>query len=267
MLFKKSPLILGIICFSLYIPSVYSENKNIPTYTYKIVNTYPHSRKAYTQGLVFEDGALYEGTGLYGHSSIRKIDLKTGKILRIHRLPKNIFGEGITIYKNRIIQLTWKAKKGFVYNKDTFKLKQKFRYSCKGWGITHDGKNLIMSDGTSSLYFSDPKTFKETRRIKVYNNKEPVKKLNELEYIKGEVYANIWKKDLIAKISPKTGEVTGWIDLKGLLPTQNFNKRDSVLNGIAYDKKNDRLFVTGKLWPKLFEIKLIPITKQRKPLQ
>jgi len=228
-----------------------------PVVGYRIVNTYPHDPRAFTQGLVFADGVLYEGTGLRGQSSLRKVDLKTGTILQVRQLPVRFFGEGITIYGNRVIQLTWRARVGFVYHKQTFQLLDTFNYSTEGWGITHDGKSLIISDGTSTLYFLDPQTFREVDRLEVHTRDGPVSRLNELEYVQGELYANVWKTDRIARISPETGEVVGWIDLEGLLEPEDRYRRIDVLNGIAYDVKNDRLFVTGKLWPKLFEIELV----------
>jgi len=228
-----------------------------PVLGYRIVNTYPHDPRAFTQGLVFADGILYEGTGLRGQSSLRKVDLKTGNILRVRQLSAHFFGEGITIYGNRVIQLTWRAKVGFVYDRQTFQLLETFNYPTEGWGITHDGRSLIMSDGTSTLYFLDPQTFQEVDRLAVHTRDGPVSRLNELEYVQGEIYANVWKTDRIARISPQTGEVVGWIDLEGLLKPEDRNSRIDVLNGIAYDVENDRLFVTGKLWPKLFEIELV----------
>ena len=238
----------------------YSEMPNIknpvPVYTYKIINTYPHDRKAFTQGLVFEKGVLYEGTGLYGESGLRKAALESGEVLQTHRLPDQFFGEGITIYDNKIIQLTWKSKIGFVYDKDSFQLLKTFEYPTEGWGITHDGRQLIMSDGTATLYFLNPETFKETDRIEVSDPAGPVVHLNELEFIQGEIYANVWQTDCIAKIDPATGSVKGWILLTGLLNFQDYAQSVDVLNGIAYDNETDRIFVTGKLWPKLFEIKI-----------
>jgi glutamine cyclotransferase len=228
-----------------------------PVVGYRIVNTYPHDPRAFTQGLVFANDFLYEGTGLRGQSSLRKVDLKTGNILRVRQLPAHFFGEGITIYGNRVIQLTWRAKVGFVYDRQTFQLLDTFNYPTEGWGITHDGRSLIMSAGTSTLYFLNPQTFQEVRRLEVHTRDGPVSRLNELEYVQGQIYANVWKTDRIAKISPETGEVMGWIDLEGLLRPEELNRRIDVLNGIAYDVKNDRLFVTGKLWPKLFEIELV----------
>ena len=188
---------------------------------------------------------------------MRRVELETGDILQVHELPAQFFGEGVTIFGNNIIQLTWQSNVGFVYDKDSFKLLQGFNYPTEGWGITHDGKRLIMSDGTSTLYFLDPETFEETGRIEVYDNDGPVTGLNELEYVQGEVYANVWQTDRIARIAPQTGQVTGWIELKGLLSLEDRSEPVGVLNGIAYDAKNCRLFVTGKLWPVLFEIELI----------
>jgi glutamine cyclotransferase len=228
-----------------------------PVAGYRIVNSYPHDPRAFTQGLVFADDVLYEGTGLRGHSSLRKVDLKTGNILQIRQLSAQFFGEGITIYGNRIIQLTWRARAGFVYDKKTFQLLDTFNYPTEGWGITHDGRSFIMSDGTSTLYLFDPQTFQEVGRLEVHTRDGPVSRLNELEYVQGEIYANVWKTDRIARISPETGEVVGWIDLEGLLIPEDRSRRIDVLNGIAYDVKNDRLFVTGKLWPKVFEIELV----------
>ncbi len=236
-----------------------SKSDIIPVYTYKVINTYVHDRRAFTQGLVFESGVLYEGTGLLGRSTLRRVKLKTGDILQIRELPDRFFGEGVTIYGNKIIQLTWQSRVGFVYDKDSFKLLKEFHYPSEGWGITQDGKHLIMSDGTSTLRFLDPETFKETGRIKVYDNNGPVTKLNELEYVQGEIYANVWQTNRIARIAPQTGRVIGWIKLKGLLSPQDHSREVDVLNGIAYDAKKSRLFVTGKFWPELFEIKLIPL--------
>lgn len=227
-------------------------------YTYEIVNTFPHDRKAFTQGLVFENGVLYEGTGLPGRSSLRKVELETGNVLQMHKLSTKFFGEGITIYGDNIIQLTFRENIGFVYNKDTFELLREFNYPTEGWGITHDGSRLIMSDGTPTLYFLDPETFEQVSRIKVQDQRAPVWGLNELEYIDGQIYANVWPTERIAIIAPDSGGVTGWIDMQGLLAPQDYTEYVDVLNGIAYDKNNGRLFVAGKFWPKLFEIKVIP---------
>ena len=231
----------------------------IPVYTYRVVNAYPHDRNAFTQGLVFENGFLYEGTGIRGHSTLRRVELETGDILQIYALPAQFYGEGITIYGNKIIQLTWQSNIGFVYDKDSFDLLQEFNYQTEGWGITHDEKHLIMSDGTSTLYFLDPETLGEIGRIEVCDNDGPVTRLNELEYVQGEIYANVWQTDRIARIVPQTGQIIGWIELKGLLSPEDRSEQVDVLNGIAYDAKDDRLFVTGKLWPRLFEIELISL--------
>ena len=235
-----------------------SANSNvIPVYTYKVVNTYPHDRSAFTEGLVFEDGVLYEGTGLRGYSNLRRVKLETGEILQIRELSSQFFGEGVTLYGNKIIQLTWQSHIGFIYDKHSFKLVQEFNYPDEGWGITHDGKHLIMSDGTATLHFLDPETFEEISQIEVSANNIPVTRINELEYIQGEIYANIWQTERIARINPLTGQVIGWIDLKGILSLKDDSETVDVLNGIAYDLKNSRLFMTGKFWPKLFEIELI----------
>ncbi len=201
---------------------------------------------------------MYEGTGLYGQSTLRKTQLETGKVLQLHDLPADVFGEGITVFGDRLIQLTWKSQLGYVYDKQAFRLLREFTYPTEGWGITHDGKNLVMSDGTATLYFLNPDTFERTRQIEVHSDLGPVTQLNELEYIQGEIYANVWQTDRIARIAPDTGQVLGWIDLSGLISVQDRRTPVDVLNGIAYDAEHNRLFVTGKLWPKLFEIKLIP---------
>jgi glutamine cyclotransferase len=241
----------------------------IPVYTYRIVNAFPHDPGAFTQGLVFEAGFLYEGTGLWNiqeQSTLRKVELETGAILQLYELPNPYFGEGITLYGDHIIQLTWKARTGFVYDKSSFELLQTFTYPTEGWGITHDGTHLIMSDGTSTLHFWDPETFTEVDQLQVYDDHGPVTRLNELEYIQGEIYANVWLTDLIAIINPHSGQLTGWIDLTGLLGPEDRSQGVDVLNGIAYDPVDDRLFVTGKLWPKLFEIELIPLRRVFLPL-
>jgi len=232
-----------------------------PVYSYRVVNTYPHDREAFTQGLVFEDGVLYESTGLYGNSSLRRVDLHTGEVLDIHELPGNLFGEGIAVHGNRISQLTWRNQVGYVYDRDSFQLLQTFNYPTEGWGLTYDGERLIMSDGTSTLYFLDPVTYERMGWIDVIESPASsyIPRLNELEYVKGEIYANVWQTDRIARIAPSTGQVVGWIDLEGLLSEEDRSEQVDVLNGIAYDAENDRLFVTGKLWPKLFEIELIPV--------
>jgi glutamine cyclotransferase len=225
-------------------------------YSYHIVNVYPHDETAFTQGLLIDNGVLYEGTGLYGGSSLRCVELETGEILQFYALPNQYFGEGITIFDDKIIQLTWQSNKGFVYDKESFELLQEFSYSTEGWGITHNGSQLIMSDGTSTLHFLDPETFQKIGQVEVHDN-GAVENLNELEYIKGKVYANIWLEEKIAIINPQTGQVEGWINLSGLQTMENQDP-NNVLNGIAYDATSDRLFVTGKRWSQLYEIQLIP---------
>ena len=226
-------------------------------YTYKVVNTYLHDPDAFTQGLVYLDGVLYEGTGLNGQSSLRRVTLETGEVQQIHHLEEQFFGEGIAVFGDRIIQLTWRSQVGFVYDRQSFELLQQFSYPTEGWGLTHDGERLIMSDGTATLYFLDPQTFAALGSVEV-RDQRPVSRLNELEYIDGQIYANVWQTDRIARISPQTGKVTGWINLRNLLLPEDRRQRVDVLNGIAYDAAQQRLFVTGKWWPKLFEIELIP---------
>jgi glutaminyl-peptide cyclotransferase len=231
---------------------------SVPVYGYEIVNTFPHDPGAFTEGLVYTDGVLYEGTGLRGESTLRRVDLETGKVLQLYSLPPNYFGEGITVWDDRIIQLTWQERTAFAYDKDSFALLHTFYRPTEGWGITHDGTRLIMSDGTATLYFLDPESLEEIGRVQVYDNQGPVTMLNELEYVRGQVYANVWLTNRIAIIDPWTGQVTAWIDLEGLLEPEDYRQGTDVLNGIAYDSEGDRLFVTGKRWPKLFEIKLVP---------
>lgn len=229
-------------------------------YTYTVVNTFPHDPNAFTQGLEFYNGYLYESTGQHGKSSIRKTDYKTGKILQIKNIDEKYFGEGITIFDNQIHHLTWQSKIGFVYDLETFKKKSSFKYgkSLEGWGFTHNSKELIKSDGTERLWFLDPKTHKETHFIEAYTNKRKAERLNEIEYINGKIYANIWQKNTIIIIDENNGTIEGVINLNGLskMVQKVSNNNDYVLNGIAYDAENDRLFVTGKNWNKTFEIKI-----------
>ncbi len=226
-------------------------------YTYAIINEYPHDTAAFTQGLVIDNGVLYEGTGLNGHSTLRRVDLETGEVLQLYELSDEFFGEGITVYGDKIIQLTWRSHKGFVYDKNTFELLQNFTYPTEGWGITHNGTHLIVSDGTANLCFLNPQTFQRLGKISVTDNGTPITRLNELEYINGEIYANIWLRKQIAIINPQTGNVRAWIDLTGIANSETTNS-NNVLNGIAYDSEADRLFITGKMWSKLYEIQLIP---------
>ena len=227
-----------------------------PVYGYEVVRTYPHDSHAFTEGLFLRDGFLYESTGLEGASSIRKIVLETGSVENERSISSQYFGEGIIDWKDKLVQLTWKTQIGFVYGIDDFETRGEFAYPGEGWALTRDDKRLIMSDGSSRLRFLDPETLKETGGITVTDEGRPVDQLNELEWVKGEIYANIWQSDRIARIDPVTGHVKGWIDLTGLLPVADREGAD-VLNGIAYDAKADRLIVTGKLWPRLYEIRLV----------
>ena len=227
-------------------------------YSYKVINTYFHDKAAYTQGLIYEDGYFYEATGQRGESTLRKVQVKTGDIIQSFTIPSDVFGEGITIFKDKIIQLSWQKYTGYVYDKASFKLLTKFNYPTEGWGLTNNNKNLIMSDGSHKLYFLDTETYSKIDKIEVYDNKKRVRNLNELELINGDIYANIYTTDKIAIIDIKTGKVKAYIDLAKILPSKDYVQGETdVLNGIAYDKKGDRLFVTGKYWPKLFEIKLV----------
>lgn len=230
-----------------------------PVAGYRVVAEFPHDDTAYTQGLSYVDGVLYEGTGLEGESTLRRVDLATGEVLHQHDLDPVHFGEGIAVLEDRIYQLTWQTNTCFVYDRETFALLDTFGYPTEGWGLTTDGVRLIMSDGSDRLTFRDPSTFAELGHVDVVDGDEPVTKLNELEYIDGEVWANVYQTDFIARIDPATGRVTGWIDLTGLLPAADQQEREvGVLNGITHDATTGRLFVTGKLWPKLFEIELVP---------
>ena len=228
-----------------------------PVWNAKVVATYPHDTGAYTQGLIIENGQMFEGTGQYGNSTLREVDLKTGKVSRSISLDKQYFGEGITILDGKIFQLTWKNNFCFVYDRKTFQYKEYFRYPYEGWGLTNNGKELILSDGSSELRFIDPNSFKEVRRISVKSGTERIKNLNELEYVNGEIWANIWYEDRIARVSPENGKLLGWIDLSGLYPKSQRDDRDQVLNGIAQDPDTKKIYVTGKNWPKLFEIEIV----------
>ena len=227
-----------------------------PRQTYVLVRTYPHDPSAFTQGLEYVDGFLYEGTGLNGRSSIRKVKLETGEVVQKRDLRPQYFGEGITIWKGELVQLTWRSQIGFIYDVSTFAPTRTFAYSGEGWGLTHDDRSLIMSDGSAAIRFLDPGSFAERRRIVVTDAGVPVTRLNELETVRGEIYANVWQTDTIVRIAPDTGKVLGWIDVRGLLGPVERSSTD-VLNGIAYDAVHDRLFVTGKLWPKIFEIRIV----------
>lgn len=225
-------------------------------YGYQVVNTWPHDSRAFTQGLIFADGKFYEGTGQEGRSSLRLVEPQTGKVLKKVDVPPPFFAEGITLLNGKIYQLTWQHGIGFIYDAQKMEQVGRFEYNGEGWGITTDGRSLIISDGTNLLKFIDPDSFRVTKTIAVADGKLPVKELNELEYVNGEIYANIWHDQRIVTIDPQNGHVTGWIDLTGLLPPGDVQDPEAVLNGIAYDQGAKRLFVTGKLWPRLFEIQI-----------
>jgi glutamine cyclotransferase len=266
-------MISGVICSQKYpeaknhTPSshssflsnlIHSDSMGTSLYTYSVINAYPHDPQAFTQGLIFDQGFLYESTGIRGRSTVRKVQLKTGKALNTRPLPPHYFAEGLTLLREKLYQITWTSGIGFVYNPKDFHKIMEFKYAPEGWGLTQNGKFLIMSDGTAMLRFLDPDTFAEVKQLEVVAHGTPIRYLNELEYIEGEIYANIWPTDYIARISPRTGQVTGWIDLAGLSNTWSGVRRTDVLNGIAYDSAEKRMFVTGKFWPALFEIELVP---------
>jgi len=268
MIFKRSILFLIIIFFCLKLVAIADERQKNPLYSIlkgskvpissiKVINTFPHDAQAFTQGLLYYDGYLYESTGLKGKSALRKINIKSGKILQEFKLDHKYFAEGIAISKNMIYQLTWQNNIVFVYDLLSFKLLHKFSYSAEGWGITSDGKNLFKSNGTAVIDCLDPEHFTVVRKISVHAGKIPIGNLNELEFIRGEIWANLFMEDVIVRISPQTGEVLGWVDLSPLYDQLPVNCRVDVLNGIAYDQNNGRIFVTGKFWPKIFEIKVL----------
>lgn len=230
----------------------------VKTITAKVIAEFPHDPTAFTQGLVVVDGQMYEGTGKKGESTLRKVDLKTGRVELFVPLEPDLFGEGITVLGERIYQLTWQNRIGLVYDRKTLRPTKTFRYSGEGWGLTHDGKRLILSDGTSLLRFLDPQTFEVIKRLRVTSSNGPVDKLNELEFVNGEILANIWYQDRIARISAESGEIRGWIDLSAVYPARRRATKEDVLNGIAYDESSGRMFVTGKNWPKVYEIELPP---------
>jgi len=227
-----------------------------PTYVAEVVSAYPHDPDAYTQGLFFDGNTLYESTGLVDKSSVREVELASGRVIRKYDLPGPYFGEGIVLMGNDLIEITWQSGVAFVYDAKTFAKKGEFKYEGEGWGLTTDSTSIVMSDGSAVIRFRDPKTFAVTRSITVSDHGTPVPQLNELEWVKGEIWANVYQTDQIARIDPATGTVTGWIDLSGLLPNIDRTGKEDVLNGIAYQVKGDRIFVTGKLWPKMYEIRL-----------
>jgi glutamine cyclotransferase len=224
-------------------------------YTYSVVKAYPHDTSAFTEGLVISNGSLFESTGEYGTSSLRRIDLETGRVLQEYNLADEYYGEGLTLVDGALVQLTWLNQVGFVYDANSFALMRNFSYSTQGWGLTYDGSNLIMSDGSSTLTFLNPQTYQVTRQVNVKDQNQSITNINELEYINGDVYANIWMTTKIAIINPETGQVKGWIDLAGIYQPTGY---DSVLNGIAYDQQTGRLLITGKNWPNLYEISIKP---------
>jgi len=242
-------LLSGLLCAT--------PQKRTTVYGYKVIHVYPHDPGAFTQGLEFRGGFLYEGTGLNGRSTLRKVELETGKVVQRADVAPQYFGEGITILDRRIIELTWQSHHGFIYDRDTFRPIGGFDYPGEGWGLTHDARQVYMSDGSAQIRCWDLSTLRETRRINVHDGAAPVESLNELEFVRGEIYANVWQTDRIVRIDPADGHVTGWIDLAGLLTAAERAEGADVLNGIAYDSLGDRLFVTGKLWPKLYEIRLV----------
>ncbi len=233
-----------------------SGNQPPPIYAYEVIKVFPHDTEAFTQGLLCHDGKLLESTGEVGHSSLRRVELETGKVLLKVDVPVPYFAEGATLLKGKVYQLTWQDGEGFVYDVWTFEKVGHFNYDGEGWGLANDGQSLILSDGTNRIRFFDPANFRVTKTIQVLDGKTPVVDLNELEYVKGEIYANVWHANRIARINPQTGAVVGWIDLAGIISPSELHDEEAVLNGIAYDEVQDRLFVTGKLWPKIFEIRL-----------
>jgi glutamine cyclotransferase len=257
-MFRRSILGTCLLIIAVGLANRASAQHSRPSDGYQIVHAYPHDPDAFTQGLVYVDGHLYESTGQNGKSSIRMVDLSTGRVLQRYDLAAKYFGEGLTSWGSDLVQLTWKSGLAFVYDRFTFAAKRTLHYEGEGWGLTHDDKRLILSDGTSALRFLDPQSFSETKRILVTDEEgHPLANINELEYIRGEIYANIWHTDQIVRISPHTGKILGRIDLSGIMNKGQLSDPEAVLNGIAYDGKGDRLFVTGKLWPQLFEIKVV----------
>ena len=239
---------------------------SIPVYDYRVVHAFPHDPQAFTQGLLYRDGFLYESTGLNGRSTIRKVSLETGKVLQKSDLPAEYFGEGLAAWGDELYGVTWQSQVGFVFDLKTLALKRRFSYTGEGWGLTHDDKQIILSDGSSVLRWMDPQTMQVVRKVQVTADGQPVDQINELEMVGGELLANLWQTDVIARIDPASGHVVGWIDLSGLLPAAARSAGPvDVLNGIAYDPDKKRLFVTGKLWPQLFEITLLPRMRRKSP--
>jgi len=249
---------MRLISLALALVLLAPSASSAPVETYRVAHTYPHDPNAFTQGLVFSGGHLYESTGRNGQSTLRMVNLETGRVEQELPIPSQYFAEGLAVWGSTLIQLTWQSHVAFVYDLFSFRQLRTLNYPWEGWGLTQDGRSLVLSDGSATLRFLDPATMNERRRITVTDHGKPVDQLNELEYVKGEIYANVWHSDRIARISPATGKVLAWIDLSGLLPAAGRSSAEAVLNGIAWDPAHDRLFVTGKLWPKLFEIQVIP---------
>src|ERR1700722_3034315 len=254
----KFRLVFGLLAAVLTVAA------QTPEYGYQVVHTYPHDPNAFTEGLEYRAGFLYESTGLKGRSWLRKEKLETGQVLQQIDLDPQYFGEGITILNQQIVQLTYQTQIGFVYDQASFRLKRTYNYQGEGWSLTNDGQNIYMDDGTAQIRIWDPVTLQEKRRITVHDGAQVVTNVNELEWVRGEIYANIWQKDLIARISPVDGRVLGWVDMAGILPDADRTGHEDVLNGIAYDVLGDRLFVTGKQWSKLFEIKVVPLQRKKR---
>jgi glutaminyl-peptide cyclotransferase len=253
----RAPMVAAALAMLAVTPA---PSAGVPEYGYEVVHAYPHDRGAFTEGLFYCNGFLYESTGRTRESSVRKVKLETGEVLQLHQLPDEYFGEGIVKWNDKLYQLTWQTEVGFIYDFRTFAVKGQFHYQGEGWAFTTDGKQIYMDDGSAQIRIWDPETLRETGRITVTDAGRPVEKLNELEWVKGEIFANVWETDRIARIDPKSGHVVGWIDLTGLLKPSEIDPEHAdanVLNGIAYDAARDRLFVTGKCWPKVFEIRLV----------
>ncbi|HED64114.1 MAG TPA: glutaminyl-peptide cyclotransferase [Planctomycetes bacterium] len=251
---SRSPILAAFLAFLFAFSSCAAGPA--PVYGFKVVHTYPHSPSAYCQGLLVHDGKFYESTGRYGTSSLRRVEIETGKVEKRKDLPPTIFAEGLAWFGDELFQLTWKSGKAHVFDPRTFRVTRNLAYEGEGWGLTTDGKHLVMSDGSSTITFRDPETFEVVRKIEVMADETPIDQLNELEWIDGEIWANIWKRDFLVRIDPKDGKVVGWVNLTGIFDNSKIHDPDAVLNGIAYDPETKRIFVTGKLWPAVFEIEL-----------
>ncbi len=254
---------VGLVPAALLVADARTQSPRAPVYAVEVVAEYPHDSTAFSQGLVARGDRLLEGTGQYGESTLREVDLKTGKVLRQVKLPDSVFGEGITEFEGKIYQLTWKRGLAYVYDSKTLKYEKTLRYSGEGWGLTHDGRHLIMSDGTATLKFLNPETFRVVKTLKVRDGRFTIRELNELEFVNGEIWANVWHRDYIARIDPATGRVRSWLDLRKQRPSSVRNLEEAVLNGIAVEPTSGRLFVTGKDWPVLYEIRVATVPQSR----